>query len=280
MALERLREPGGALLFLGLSAQPFFASARTTVQRFPTWASHGNRIVISFLPLVRGEVIKDAGVAGEELGFDVAVEPGKDPRDRLLYFQKLGPEWKTLVSKRDHPRIIARDYGSGAIILCSDSFLFSNEAILQDRQTRLIAQMVGDSHNIVFDEGHNGMHDEASMGTLARRYRLHGVVAGLLLLTGLFLWKSGARFLPAVSDEDRLDSVSGKDAASGLVKLLKRSVPTGELGSVCLAEWKKSPQLVERCGKPRLARIEKTAKEQKDPVALYRAVHQILSERN
>src|SRR6185369_11929954 len=173
-----------------------------------------------------------------------------------------------------------REYGKGALILSTDSYMFSNEALRKDRQTRLIAQLLGDARNIVFDEGHNGMRDEASLGTLARRYRLHGFAAGLLLLAALFLWKSSARFLPAIADEDRLDSVSGKDTASGLAKLLKRSVPAAQLAQVCLAEWKKSSHLQQRCGEKKLARIEAAAKESKDPVQMYRTIHQILAERN
>mgnify|MGYP001795828860 CR=1 FL=1 len=157
--------------------------------------------------------------------------------------------------------------------------MFSNEAILKDRQTRLIAQLLGDARNIVFDEAHNGMHEDASLGTLARRYRLHGFAAALLMLAGLFVWKSSARFLPALSEEDRLDSVSGKDAASGLVKLLSRSVPKAQLAAVCLAEWKRSPQLQQRCGRRKLDQIEAAAKTQTDPVQLYRAIQQILAER-
>jgi hypothetical protein len=267
-------------LFLGLAPGPFLATPREKLQPFPKWAAQGNRIVVSFLPLGADRMVLHSGAAGTELGFDIDFESARNPRHRILYFKDPEPAWKVLVSTGGHARIISRDFGSGAIILCSDSYLFSNEAILKDRHTRLIAQMVGDARNILFDEGHNGMREDASLGTLARRYRLHGFVAGLLLLAGLFLWQSSARFLPAIPEEDRLDSVSGKDAASGLEKLLKRSVPGNQLASICLAEWKKSPQLQERCGKQKLARIEAAVQEQKDPVQAYRTIHQILAERN
>ena len=277
--IDKIHDPHGALLFFGLEAGPFFKSPKETLQHFPLWAAQGNRVVISFLPLGADRMTTQAGEAGHTLQFGVGFEPARNPRNRTLYFKDLSPEWKVLISTGGQARIIARDFGGGTIILCADSYLFSNEALLNDRQTRLIAQLIGDARNIVFDEGHNGMHEDASVGTLARRYRLHGFAAGLLLLAGLFVWKSSARFLPALHEEDRLDSVSGKDAASGLVKLLKRSVPGGQLISVCLAEWKRSPQLQERCGKQKLDRIEAAAKAENDPVQLYRTIHEILAER-
>ncbi len=279
-SMDKIRDPHGTLLFLGMAPGPFFASPKESLLNFPKWAARGNRVVVSFLPLGADQKTMDAGAAGKALQFNVGFEPARNPRNRDLYFKDLPPEWKVLISTAGHPRIIAKDFGRGTIILCADSYLFSNEALLKDRQTRLIAQLMGDARNIVFDEAHNGMREQASMGTLARRYRLHGFAAGLLLVAGLFVWKSSARFLPVLPDEDRLDSVSGKDAASGLVKLLKRSVSVSQLASVCLAEWKRSPQLQERCGKQKLDRIEAAVKAQNDPVQLYRTIHQILAERN
>lgn len=272
-AMDRIRGPEGLLLFLGLDAKSFLVSPKETLQHFPFWASRGNRVIISFLPLRRDNDIKNAGEAGKALQFDVGYERAR------LYFTNLTPEWRVLISTGGHPTIIARDFGKGTIILCGDSYLFSNEAILKDRQTRLIAQLIGDARNIVFDEVHNGMHEEASLGTLARRYRLHGFAAALLLLAGLFVWQSSARFLPALEEQERLDAVSGKDAASGLVNLIKRSVPRTELAAVCLAEWKKSPQLQQRCGKQKLERIETAVKTQNDPVQIYRTIQQILAEK-
>jgi hypothetical protein len=277
---DKIGDPGGALLFLGVPAGPFFTSGKESIKRFTDQASRGNRVILSFQPIGTNQSVKDAGEAGKSLHFQVGFEPARNPKSRVLYFQNPGPDWKVLVTATGHPRVISRAFGSGALILCSDSYLFSNEAILKDRQTRLIAEIIGDVRNVVFDEAHHGMHDDGSLGTLARRYRLHGFAAGLLLLAGLYLWRSSARFLPPIEEEDRLDSVSGKDAASGLVKLLKRSVPPNQLASVCLAEWKKAPQLQEKCGKEKAARIEAVVREQKDPVESYRAIHRILAERN
>lgn len=279
-SIEKIRDPHGALLFLGLEAEQFFRSQKGILEHFSLWAAQGNRVVVSFLPLGAHHMTMNAGEAGKAWQFDIGFEPARNPRNRTLYFKDLPSEWKVLIATGGHPRIIARDFDTGTIILCADSYLFSNEALLNDRQTRMIAQLLGDARNIVFDESHNGMREDASLATLARRYRLHGFVVGLLLLAGLFVWKSSARFLPVLPEADRLDSVSGKDAASGLVKLLRRSVPPTQLASVCLVEWQKSSKLQERCGQQKLDRILATAKTQNDPVQLYRAIYQILAERN
>ena len=51
---------------------------------------------------------------------------------------------------------------------------------------------------VVFDEEHNGLRDNPGIASLARKYRLHGVIAGLILLAGLFVWKK-AHLDPATS---------------------------------------------------------------------------------
>ena len=81
------------------------------------------------------------------------------------------------------------------------------------------------------------------MTTLIRKYRLGGVVIGLVVLAGLFVWKNGFSFVPAYTEEPTdatTEAVAGRDSAVGLVNLLRRSIAPPELLSVCFAEWNKS----------------------------------------
>src|ERR1041385_90130 len=61
------------------------------------------------------------------------------------------------------------------------------------------------------------------------KYRLHGVAAGLVLLAGLFIWKNAFSLVPAHASEQRREYIAGKDAATGFVNLLRRSIHPRDL---------------------------------------------------
>lgn len=159
-----------------------------------------------------------------------------------LYFTDLGQEWRTNYAREGLPVIVERPFGRGSLVFCADSYPFSNEALRKDRQPALLAWLVGANHRILFDETHLGVENQPGVATLARRYRLHGLFGGLVVLALLFVWKNATSLVPP-HDEDGVESgghVSGKDSASGFVNLLRRSIPTSELLAVCFAEWRKS----------------------------------------
>ncbi|MEP6664799.1 MAG: hypothetical protein ABJC04_14170, partial [Verrucomicrobiota bacterium] len=121
----------------------------------------------------------------------------------------------------------------------------------------------------------------------ARKYRLHGLVGGLLLLAGLFVWKNSTAFVPAPDDdifEGRSAVVSGKESSAGFVNLLRRSVAPGEILTACFDEWKKSSaSLRARSGK-QFAQIEALVQQEKSrparerqPLKIYHAISAILT---
>jgi hypothetical protein len=112
--------------------------------------------------------------------------------------------------------------------------------MLKERHADLLAWVIGPSSRIVFDEAHLGIVEEPGVAMLVRKYRLHGLVAGLLLLAGLFIWKSAARFAPDAAEEKPEEYVTGKDSAAGFVNLLRRHIASRDVLDVCLAEWRKS----------------------------------------
>jgi hypothetical protein len=95
----------------------------------------------------------------------------------------------------------------------------------------------------VFDESHFGIVDTSGVATLMRQYHLQGLVAGLILLAMLFIWKNSTSLLPADRDEKLTEVVAGKDAASGFVNLLRRNIAPVDLLATCFTEWKKSSDL-------------------------------------
>ena len=170
--------------------------------------------------------------------------------------------------------------GEGSIILAADSFFLSNEALRDERHAGFLARVFAGPRNVVFDEEHHGIAEAPGIATLARKYRLHGVVAALALLAALFVWKNTARFIPAY-DETRGDDeiIAGKESGEGFVNLLQRSIPPAEIVAVCVEEWRKSsahqPRERARLGEALQQQPSKTT-----PVAAYRTLAQALTSKD
>jgi hypothetical protein len=159
-----------------------------------------------------------------------------------LYFDKLQPPWRTLYRHGERAVVIERRWGDGSLLLVADSYLLSNEALGgADRRPRLLAALAGPHRMIVFDEEHHGVTEQSGIVDLAKKYRLHGLAAGLLLVAALFVWKNTVRFLPPYEAEDTSDNtVTGREAAAGFTNLLRRTIPRGRLLETCVAEWRKA----------------------------------------
>jgi hypothetical protein len=69
---------------------------------------------------------------------------------------------------------------------------------------------------------------------------LAALVASLVLLALLFIWKNSSSLVPPLDHEPGAGDVLGRDAATGFVNLLRRNIASGELLDQCFAEWKKS----------------------------------------
>ncbi len=213
------------------------------------------------------------------------VEPGGHLESDLawhsgLYFRDLKPHWKVLYMCGMMPVVIERQYGKGSIILVADSFLVSNEALRSDRHPLLLSRLVAGPPTVIFDEEHNGLRDNPGIATLARKYRLHGVIAGLLLLAVLFVWKNAVRFIPAYPQVGGgSDVIAGKESSEGFINLLRRAIRPTAIFETCVVEWRKAFS-----HKPReLAKVEELwAQEQvrlpraRDPVATYRTISRAL----
>ena len=157
-----------------------------------------------------------------------------------LVFTNLDNAWRVIYARNTNAVLIERHFGKGSVVMATDSYFVSNEAMEKDRHADLLAWLVGPNRNVVFDEAHFGIVENSGVAMLLRKYRLHGLAAGLLLLAGLFIWKNASSLVPPHAETERQDYVAGKDAAAGFVKLLRRSIPPRDLLPVCFDEWKKS----------------------------------------
>ncbi len=151
--------------------------------------------------------------------------------------------WRWLASKGQRAMILERNLGTGSVVICSDSYFFSNEALCKEPKSRFLAWLVGDSTRIIFDETHLGsfIGDEAGIMTLARRYGMHGLFISGLVLFALIIWRSATSLVPRDDAADlglwRTGAVEGRSSASGLEGLLRRGVKPIQLLQRCFEVW-------------------------------------------
>jgi hypothetical protein len=157
-----------------------------------------------------------------------------------MVFSGLDKTWKTIYARGPNAVVIERRFGPGSVVMMSDSYLLSDEAMSKDRHADVLAWLVGANPHVVFDEAHFGIVDDPGIAGLIRQYHLAGLAAGLLLLAGLFIWKNLSSLVPPTAEEKSPGYVAGKDAGTGFVNLLRRNVPAADVLNACFAEWKKS----------------------------------------
>lgn len=157
-----------------------------------------------------------------------------------LYFKDLDPGWKAIYSRGKDPVVIERHFGAGTVVMATDGYYLSNEALRIERHADLLVWILGSAHRIVFDEAHFGIVEMPGVAGLIRRYRLTGLVASFVVLALLFIWKNSSSLVPAHEGGAREDFVQGRASSAGFINLLRRNVPAADLLPTCLAEWKKS----------------------------------------
>ena len=198
-------------------------------------------------------------------------------------FTNLDPSWRAIYARGTNPVVVERKFGSGTVVLATDSYFLSNEALRQDRHAELLAWLVGPARKVIFDEAHFGIVDASGVASLVRKYRLHGLAAGLLLLAGLFIWQNSVSFVPPGPAEREPDYVAGKEAAAGFVNLLRRNVAPRDVLPTCFAEWKKSFPQGARSSADRMGQAQAVLdadgalpRRQRDPVKTYQEICRIL----
>lgn len=209
--------------------------------------------------------------------------PDKLDWHSAMVFTNLDKAWRTVYARGASPVIVERKFGSGIVVLATDSYFLSNEALRKDRHAELLAWLVGPARKVVFDEAHFGIVDSSGVASLIRKYRLYWVAAGVLLLAGLFIWQNSVSFVPPAPEERDPGYVAGKEAAAGFVNLLRRNLSLRDTLSTCFAEWKKSfPQgarsSAAKIGQAQAALDAEAAlpHRQRDPVRTYQEICRIL----
>ena len=161
-----------------------------------------------------------------------------------LRFAGVELPWRTVYGDRDGAVLMERPFATGRIVLAAESYPFSNQALRDDPQPGLVSWIVGDRKRVVFDESHLGVTERSGVMTLLRRYRLGGVYVALLVLGVLIIWRGSTSFLPRHNEQEEARAgqvATGRDAATGLVNLLHRSIPRGELPKQCVRLLQQTP---------------------------------------
>ena len=209
------------------------------------------------------------------------------PWHSQAYFASISGAWETLFSVGGRAVMIERRMGDGSLVLATDSYLISNEALKSERFPELLAYLIGGRINIVVDETHHGVRRQLGVIGYLRRHRLHWILIALLSVAGLFVWRNAVPLVPpATGSGDGPPAVEAdRSAAQGLTNLLRRHIPPGKLLDVCLDQWERAYEKNPRFPASRRERakraVERTAASSgvnTDPVRGYRTVCRVLAE--
>ncbi|HTV39760.1 MAG TPA: DUF4350 domain-containing protein [Candidatus Sulfotelmatobacter sp.] len=202
-----------------------------------------------------------------------------------IVFTNLGSAWRVIYSRGGNAVLIEREFGRGSVVIASDSYLLSNEAMLKDRHADLLAWLLGPAKNVVFDETHFGIVETPGVAALMRKYHLEGLAIGLIVLAGLFIWKNAFSLVPPLADPDAERFIVGKDSASGFVNLLRRGIAPRYLLATCFEEWKKSTKAAQSSSLSRFQQAEaifaaEQATAKHGPVDTYNKISETLGNQN
>ena len=183
-----------------------------------------------------------------------------------LVFKPKDSDWRTIYTMAGRPVLIERSYGTGSIVMASDSFLLSNEAMKSTRYPHLLAWLCDDHDRIIFDETHLGIVKHPGIATLLRRYGLVPFFLALIVLALLAIWKQSFSLVPTHDEAQAMMVNPGKDYVTGLTNLLRRNIQSGNILKACLEEWKRSFTHGKQNFSDQLPRIQKIiAAEQAQP---------------
>ena len=219
----------------------------------------------------------------EEIAFRRAGGPDYLPADIIwrssLYFDLLDDAWETVYAWQDSPVVIRRPWGQGTVVMVADSYLLSNEALRNHRATGFLAWLTEHGKRIVFDEFHKGLAKQPSIAALTRQYRLHWVVAALVVVAGLFIWRQSIVFVPQArteKDPSHQWSAVGRDTSQGVVDLARKHIGPGQLLTICFQSWKtQAAQRVSEAQVREVAELVKNAANASDKTLQVQTYQQI-----
>jgi hypothetical protein len=194
------------------------------------------------------------------------------------------PLWRVMYSRSRRPVVAIRDFGAGKLILASDAYFVSNEALFKEANSPALAWLLGDVRRVVFDEQMHGTREEPGLMTFVHRYHLTGVFLSALVLALLYIWRNAAPLVSPPPDPGAAGAPpqEGLAAEAGLPSLLRRAVAPAQLPRLCYEQWLSSAGGLDGRLRPnpersaQLLQIVSAPGAEKDPAATYRAMRAAL----
>ena len=219
------------VFFLGIEPSTLEFEEGRFFDEMENTAKLGNRLVIA----VTDSEVMNADKKPTELlkrwGIHFAQE--KDSLKSTLMVDK---EWKPVAECGAD--VWERSFGSGSIVLVGSGDRLTNKGVGTEEANRKLLQQLVSSHPVaVFEEAHLGITETGSITGLARRYHLEGLMAGLILVAGLFVWNRSVAFPPSAAAPEK--TMLGADSRSMLAEMMSRHLK-GELVNICVAEWNRT----------------------------------------
>ncbi len=204
-----------------------------------------------------------------------------------LVFTDIASDWTVIYERGVHPVVIERKWGDGSIVVATDNYLVSNEAMLADREPAFLAWLAGSERTVIFEETHLGVARSTGLMTLVHQYGLIPVLLAGILLTLMFIWKNAVPLVPkhpAASHED--DVVAAHSTVAGIASLVRRAIPQQEIldtswrlfqaPAMRKAPIKKANRVAVEAA---LAADRDKPARRRDPVATYNQISTIINER-
>ncbi|MCB1076671.1 MAG: hypothetical protein KDM64_02485 [Verrucomicrobiae bacterium] len=173
--------------------------------------------------------------------------PQSLPMWRSQYrFTDLAKEWTVTATVDGKPVVIERAFGKGSVVMTSDSYFASDEALWQGAHSEFLLWLAGGKTRLVFDETIHGSVESGSVMKMVRQYRFHGFFIGFFVFIALLAWRSGTSLAPGSEAVERglvADSaaaIAGEDTETGFIRLLRRNVSRKRLLRTCAEVWRQT----------------------------------------
>jgi len=134
-----------------------------------------------------------------------------------------------------------RRFGAGSIVVLTDDYLFSNEALLKHRYAQLLAWVLEAQSALIFEETHLGVSERSGVATLMRRYGLEGFALACAGLMALIVWRGASPMLPPFTGRARDQVIRSEHSIeAGLGDLIQRSLPASAMPQLAFTAWQQS----------------------------------------
>lgn len=235
LPLDQLHATNADILLIGVWPTSPELRSKPLLAVIEKLASNGNRVLLS----IAGPLVIPGGKGtprGERVAIDGATLQWRSSGsagllDRLRF--EADNNWNVLRQDQLGAQAIERRYGNGSLILLADSDLFLNRTLAQNPDSAFLLSLLGGKPEVIFSESHLGVMETGSVIGLARRYRLDGLLWGLLLFAGFFLWRNIPSFPPRLP-ESASEAANWDDSFIAFRRLLEKSLPSAGLINYCV----------------------------------------------